>query len=256
MTGINDGPVVTDIPGEIIAEGGSFATINLDDYVSDIDDDDSTLTWTYTGDVNLTVDITNRVATITATAEWNGDETITFRATDDSTAFDEDAATFTVTGINDAPVVAGISDQTIAEGGSFTSINLDDYVADPDNTDDQITWSTATTTNITVTISADRKATITANSADWTGSETVSFTAQDPDGLNDTDSATFIVTDNDPPIVSDIPDESIAEGSSFTMIKLDDYVTDGTNNSKDDECGDDNDTSELELEEYSYSDED
>jgi len=37
---------------------------------------------------------------------------------------------------------------------------------------------------------------------------------------------------------------------------VDDNVTDGTNNSTDDEWGDDNDTSELELEEYSYSDED
>jgi len=37
---------------------------------------------------------------------------------------------------------------------------------------------------------------------------------------------------------------------------VDDNVTDGTNNSTDDEWGDDNDTSELELEEYIYSDED
>ena len=63
-------------------------------------------------------------------AEWNGAETITFTATDLGLATDSDSATFTVTAVNDEPVVSDIPDQTIVEGGSFVTINLDDYVED------------------------------------------------------------------------------------------------------------------------------
>ena len=99
----------------------------------------SPMTWTYIGNTDLIVDITARVATITMpSVDWNGSETITFRATDPGALFDEDAATFTVSADNDAPVVTDIPDQTISEGGTFTTINLDDYVSDVDNTDDQI----------------------------------------------------------------------------------------------------------------------
>ncbi len=61
-------------------------------------------------------------------------EQITFTATDPGTLYSEDAATFEVTAVNDAPVVTDIPDQTIAEGASFTTIALDDYVSDVDNT--------------------------------------------------------------------------------------------------------------------------
>ena len=69
-------------------------------------------------------------------AQWTGAETIVFTATDAGLLFDDDTATFTVTVDNDPPIVAGIPDQTIARGGSFRgTINLDDYVTDPDDDD-------------------------------------------------------------------------------------------------------------------------
>ncbi|HHI02868.1 MAG TPA: hypothetical protein ENL22_05055, partial [candidate division Zixibacteria bacterium] len=68
-------PVVTDIPDQTIDEGSTFTTINLDDYVSDADNSDAEMTWTYSGNSELTVDITARVATITIPdVDWNGAE--------------------------------------------------------------------------------------------------------------------------------------------------------------------------------------
>ena len=64
-------------------KGSTFATINLDDYVSDLDNTDAEMTWTASGNTELTVAIVDRVATITIPdIDWNGSETITFRATD------------------------------------------------------------------------------------------------------------------------------------------------------------------------------
>ncbi|HEX9751135.1 MAG TPA: Ig-like domain-containing protein, partial [candidate division Zixibacteria bacterium] len=226
----NQAPVVSDIPDQTIAEGSSFATINLDDYVSDIDNLDSEINWTYSGNIELLVDITARVATITTpSAEWNGSETITFTATDPTLLSDSDPATFTVTGVNDAPVVGDIPSQTIVEGGSFATLNLDDYVSDIDNLDSEINWTYSGNTELTVDIAA-RVATITTPTADWNGSETITFTATDPGLLNDSDPATFTVTAvNDAPVVVDIPNQTVAEGSAFTTITLDDYVSDVDN---------------------------
>ena len=75
-------PVVTDIPGQSVPEGTAFTTISLDNYVSDPDNADSELTWTVTGVDNVTVVITNRVATITANDPiGNGTDMLTLTAT-------------------------------------------------------------------------------------------------------------------------------------------------------------------------------
>lgn len=96
-SGTNSPPVVADIPNQTIAEGETFAAISLDDYVSDIDHADFQITWTATGNVELTVDIIARVATITTpNPSWTGSETITFIATDPALDSDSDQAIFTV----------------------------------------------------------------------------------------------------------------------------------------------------------------
>ncbi|NIR63276.1 MAG: hypothetical protein GWN61_01450, partial [candidate division Zixibacteria bacterium] len=135
-------PVVSDIPDQSISEGSSFTTIALDDYVTD-DSVDAQMSWGYSGNTELTVTIdVNRVATIgIPSTDWFGSETITFTATDPDGLSDSDPATFTVTNINDAPVVSDIPDQTIDEGQTFTTFDLDNYVTDADSTVDNITWS-------------------------------------------------------------------------------------------------------------------
>ncbi len=212
LAGLNVAPVVTDIPDQTIAEGEDFATINLDDYVSDLNHPDSEMTWTWSGNTDLSVSIVDRVATIsTPDANWNGSETITFKATDPGALFDEDAATFTVTAENDPPVVTDIPGQTIAEGESFATINLDDYVSDVDNTDAQMTWTWSGNTDLSVSIVA-RVAMITIPDPEWYGSETITFKATDPGALFDEDVATFMVTtENDAPVLDPIGPRSTDE---------------------------------------------
>jgi hypothetical protein len=205
ITNVNDPPVVIDIPNQTIAEDGSFATINLDNYVSDPDHADNQLIWTYSGNSQLTVSISgSRVATITTPANWNGTETITFTATDPLGGNNSDPATFTATPVNDPPVVTDIPNQTIAEDGSFATINLDNFVSDPDHADNQLIWTYSGNSQLTVSISGSRVATITTP-ANWNGSETITFIATDPLGGTDSDPALFTVTPvNDPPIASGV----------------------------------------------------
>ncbi len=215
-------PVVSDIPDQNINQGASFAQIHLDDYVSDADNADDEQTWSYSGNSELIVSIdANRIATITQPADWHGSETITFTATDPTGLHDSNPAVFSANG---APVVSDIPNQSINQGEDFVQIHLDDYVADPDNGDSDITWSYSGNTELNVSIDANRVATITPPNSSWSGSETITFTATDPGGLSDNNAATFAI--NAPPEVSDIPDQTIYEGETFATFDLDDYVTD------------------------------
>ena len=167
--------MVSDIGNQTIAEGESFVTINLDDYVEDPDTPDENIAWSATGQVELSVSIVSRVATITApSSDWNGSETVTFTANDGESE-DSDDAVFTVNAVNDAPVVSDIGNQTIAEGGSFSTINLDDYVSDVETPDASIIWSYSGNSDLLIDIT-NRIATITTPGSDWNGSEAVSYT--------------------------------------------------------------------------------
>ncbi|HKK63300.1 MAG TPA: family 16 glycosylhydrolase [Bacteroidales bacterium] len=93
----NYAPLVSDIPNQIYYEGNEFTTIQLDDFVTDQDHPDAEITWTYSGNTDLTVSIDeNRIATISAPQNWTGSETITFIATDPEGEFSSDQVTFTL----------------------------------------------------------------------------------------------------------------------------------------------------------------
>jgi hypothetical protein len=89
------------------------------------------------------------------------------------------------------PFVSDIPDQTIFPGQSFAEIPLDDYVIDSDHTVDQILWSFSDNTDLMVSIDENRVARVTLPDDDWSGSETISFIAQDPDGHTGQDMASF-----------------------------------------------------------------
>ncbi|ETR65979.1 MAG: hypothetical protein OMM_13419, partial [Candidatus Magnetoglobus multicellularis str. Araruama] len=224
---VNGEPVISNIPNQNINEGDQFTSIELDDYVLDYDNADDEMSWTTIGQSDLSITITNRIAVVTIPDQnWNGSESITFIVADPEGLTSSDEVTFTVSPINDPPVVSGITDQSISEGNSFTAIQLDNFVDDIDNADNEITWTASGQSNLTVTIS-NRIATIEIKDSEWNGSETILFIAADPDGLTSSDEVLFIVSPvNDPPVVSDISDQSISEGKSFTAIQLDDFVDD------------------------------
>jgi hypothetical protein len=104
-SGWNHPPVVSNIPDQTITKGSTFATITLDDYVTDEEDPDSAITWSTNTLTYLSVSINsiNHIATITVLDEnWNGFETVTFTATDTDSLTNSDDATFTVIAQNDS----------------------------------------------------------------------------------------------------------------------------------------------------------
>jgi len=232
----NNAPSVSGIPGEMIEEGKPFAQIKLDSYVSDPEDKPETMRWTATGQKDLQVTIANRIATIKApSADWNGEETITFTATDPKGASGAETVTFTVSSVNDKPVIKPIPGQDIDEGRSFTPVKLDDFIDDIDHPDDQISWTVDVQStskdkadgDLYVNIDDKRVATFVLPDTNWFGASKVIFTATDGEGASVSTSANFNVKSvNDLPIVQKAPDQSIEEGYEFDTFNLNDLVSD------------------------------
>jgi len=96
--------------------------------------------------------------------------------------------------ITNAPTIhTEIPDQTVDQGSSFTSITLDNYVTDTNHSYTEITWTVSGCSQLSITIDNSRIVTITAIDNNWSGSESITFTATDPDGMTDTDAVSFTV---------------------------------------------------------------
>lgn len=220
-------PVVSEIPSQTIDEGGSFEPIQLDNYVTDPDDPVTALTWHSEGNINLGVTINNRVATISPpNSNWNGQETITFIATDPGGESDSADVLFKVNPVNDPPTVTTIPNQTKMEGTSFDPITLDNFVQDPDHNPMQMNWTVTGNTNLVVTQN-NRVVTIAPADSEWAGTENLTFQATDPEGANSQQTASFtVIPVNDPPQITNFPDQDLYQYQQFPTINLDDCVFD------------------------------
>ncbi|MCB9059807.1 MAG: T9SS type A sorting domain-containing protein [Calditrichae bacterium] len=223
----NDPPVVINIPDQTIEEGGNFTTINLDDYVSDADNSDDQISWTHSGNADLIVTITNRVATIMIPdINWNGYETITFTATDPGELADSDTARFTVTAVNDAPVVIALPALSFKEDESLISAKTDwyDFVDDKDNPDSLLIYTLADGKSVTAAVNGNNF--VLSSPQDWFGMDTLKFKVTDGEL---SDSGLVIITVqpvNDAPQLIDMPQTVMIDDTSSFVLNVNDFVID------------------------------
>ncbi len=65
----NIAPVVSGIPDQSVGSCGIFVSIALDDYVLDDSTADADIIWSYSGNPELIVNISSRIASITLPAQ-------------------------------------------------------------------------------------------------------------------------------------------------------------------------------------------
>lgn len=78
---LNLAPVLSSVPNQSWIEDTSI-TINLSQYISDVNSDNPNITWTSSADISVSVDESTNVMTLTPNTNWYGTEYIVFYAND------------------------------------------------------------------------------------------------------------------------------------------------------------------------------
>jgi len=160
-------------------------------------------------------------------ALWAGSETISFIVQDQGSLHeysDTTSAVYTV--YQDyAPVVDGIPDQTIEQTTDFTLFDLDDYLTELDG--HEVAWTVTGNVNLDVFIDGSNVVAVSPFNNNWTGTEEITFivTDQTTSGFYTSDDVQFTILPYDnPPSVSDFPDQVITLGEVFQPITLADNL--------------------------------
>ncbi|EOK5972675.1 tandem-95 repeat protein [Vibrio parahaemolyticus] len=201
VTPVNDAPVAKDD----IATTQEDTAVTIDVLSNDtgVDGDKLSIQSATVPEAQGKVEIVDGKLVFTPAENFNGHAEITYTVTDGALT-DQATVKVTVNAVNDTPVVeSNIADQALAEDFTPYTIDLNTAFSDVDNVDGELTFSVSGNSNIQVAI-VNGIATITPT-ADWNGSETLTFTATDPSG------------------------ESVSQTVDFTVAPVVDIEADSTN---------------------------
>ncbi len=223
-TCVNDGPTISPIPDTSVNEDSTNdRKIDLWNYGNDVDNPDSELTFSIFSNsepnCGLSLD-SGRYLDVFPTANWNGISTVMIKVQDPAglTAFD--TFNLTIKAVNDAPVLAGIPNRSLAEDGSLdNTIDLRAYTTDIDDAPANFIYAIIGNTDERCGVTIDGGRYIDINPADdWDGYSDVTIRVRDAGGLTDTDVFRVTVTgSNDPPVVS-VPDLMSQKGQSVDNL--------------------------------------
>ncbi|AWG83863.1 tandem-95 repeat protein [Vibrio parahaemolyticus] len=198
---VNDAPVAKD--DIATTQEDTAVTIDVLPNDSDVDGDKLSLQSASVPEAQGKVEIVDGKLVFTPAENFHGDAEITYTLTDGALT-DQATVNVTVNAVNDTPVVeSNLADQTLAEDFTPYTIDLNTAFSDVDNVDGELTFSVSGNSNVLVSIE-NGIATI-SPTADWNGSETLTFTATDPSG------------------------ESVSQTVDFTVAPVVDIKADSTN---------------------------
>ncbi|EIA1330568.1 tandem-95 repeat protein [Vibrio parahaemolyticus] len=212
VTPVNDAPVAKD--DIATTQEDTAVTIDVLPNDSDVDGDKLSIESASVPKEQGTVEVVNGKLVFTPAENFNGDAEITYTVTDGALT-DQATVKVTVNAVNDTPVVeSNVADQTLAEDFTPYTIDLNTAFSDVDNVDGELTFSVSGNSNIQVAI-VNGIATITPT-ADWNGSETLTFTATDPSGESISQTVNFTVA----PVADIVADSVTVVEDTPTIIKV------------------------------------
>ncbi|MFC1728394.1 LamG-like jellyroll fold domain-containing protein [Nanoarchaeota archaeon] len=220
ITSVPDSPIVelSSLDSLAIPEDSYNDTINLSDYVSDVDTIKSLINWSCTdNETDVNTQITNKILNISATNNWYGLALIECIAEDETSLNDTDNFTISITSVPDSPIVnlTPLDKLAILEDSYNDTINLSNYVTDVDSTDNLISW-TCSENETNVNTSITNKILNISSTNSWYGSTNITCTAEDETSLNDTEQFEINITPvNDEPILSSIGDKSARRSTTL-----------------------------------------
>ncbi|MCD4819227.1 MAG: fibronectin type III domain-containing protein [Candidatus Cloacimonetes bacterium] len=170
------------------------------------DGDGDNLSFSYSGNSHISVDIVDGLVTLTPAENWNGNEDIVFTATEVvrsnksrknnvSRASFSDTVNVLINPINDAPEVINPMVQIeITKNGNHITPNLNTIFSDVDFQLLLTSFSIQNDNHISYVINADTTVTLTPDT-DWIGGEVLHFKATGDQGISTIDYVDVVVYD-------------------------------------------------------------
>ncbi|MFL0815390.1 tandem-95 repeat protein, partial [Vibrio parahaemolyticus] len=212
VTPENYAPVAKD--DTAITDEDTPVTIDVLPNDTDIDGDKLSIQSATVPEAQGKVEIVDGKLVFTPAENFNGHAEIIYTVTDGALT-DQATVKVTVNAVNDTPVVeSNIADQALAEDFTPYTIDLNTAFSDVDNVDGELTFSVSGNSNVLVSIE-NGIATI-SPTADWNGSETLTFTATDPSGESISQTVNFTVA----PVADIVADKATVVEDTSTVIKV------------------------------------
>ncbi len=235
ITAVNEPPAAADDTVAAVAEDSGQRSIAFGTLLgNDEDPNGDTLSVSAVGSVvGGTVSIDGGNVLFTPTANYNGQASFIYTASDGRGGTDTATASFTITPVNDAPLVANRGESSVAEDSgqrNFAFSTLLDGAIDVDG--DSLTISSVGDA-VGGTVSISGSNVLFTPTANFNGAARFSYTASDGHGGSDIGSVTFNITpDNDAPEAVDDTLAAIGEDSgqrqiAFSVLTGNDSDVDG-----------------------------
>ncbi len=200
----NTPPTISQIPEQTIREGGTFQSLELKNYVSDQEQDNDEISWSYFGNIDLTVQLNGSVLHVAVPdSEWSGIETITVVATDPMDLSDSAGIEFRVQAVNDPPLWKSSSLTYIIDEDSTLLLPISYFsnlVTDVDNSIDELAFTLDQNVHTHGQMVSQPSGWIFYADPNWNGTEKVHWIVSDPGGRSAVVNLTLIFNaEDDPP---------------------------------------------------------
>ena len=207
----NDPPVITSTGVTTVYEEQPYS------YDVDADDDDAGDIVTFTLHTPtpgwLSVNASSGLITGTPPLDDTSSYTVTVRATDDSSAYDEQTYTLDILNINDAPEINGVVTPLDVDEDKTLLIELSDIdYTDVDNDAGELTLNVLGGTNYSAAAN-----TITPD-LNYSGTLSVNIEISDPDSTAEGQINVTVNPVNDPPEIITFPDETAWAEQSYAYV--------------------------------------
>ncbi len=192
---INDSPVLNSNIQDIQFDEDSSAEniINLNTYFSDVD---SQLTFSYSGNTDIQVSISDGIVSLSVPADWNGEEIVTFNAFDGFLIANSNPVKISVLDMGELPTISLSNCET--EILEDSTNNCDIIATDVEN--DEITLSVSSENKVNCEI-FNNTLTYTSN-INYNGAASCVIRAEDSDGAVTAVLSLSVLPVNDAPIIN------------------------------------------------------
>ena len=134
---VNDEPTLRGLPSVRFDEDGN-ASLGLAEYVSDVEDEPTEMSWSASGGQNVRVNFSGASGSFSVAENWHGSESVTISVRDRGGATRSQTVQVTVNPVNDDPVASAQPVSVKAGAWRATKVDISGFATDADG--DALTW--------------------------------------------------------------------------------------------------------------------